>query len=95
MRQILLFIFLVLLIFNGRTQSSSLDSLRLVLPIGHTDGVWSVVFSHDDKLLMTSSSDKTARIYEVVSGREVQVLKGNSSNINSSIFLHSLAIKNN
>ena len=32
MRQILTYLFLALLIFNGRTQSSSLDSLRLVYP---------------------------------------------------------------
>ena len=60
MRQFFLFIFLVLLIFNGRSQSSSLDSLRLVYPtwVGEyinikisQDGNWLATTNNKSKLL--------------------------------------------
>ena len=75
MRQILLFIFLVLLIFNGRAQSSSLDSLRLVLPIGNEAVINSIHYSKNGKWILTTSWDNTARIHESASGKELRILK--------------------
>ncbi len=38
---------------------------------GHDDHVWSINFSPDDTRVVTASRDKTARIWEAVSGREL------------------------
>ncbi len=44
----------------------------------HTDGVLSVAFSRDGTKLLTSSFDKTARLWDVKSGRQLQIYKGHS-----------------
>ncbi len=59
---------------------------RLVLPIGHTEKLNSAVFSPDGKLALTASYDNTARIYEVSSGKELQVLNGHTYNVRSAVF---------
>ena len=67
MKKSLLFVIAVLVIHFSRAQSS-LDSLRLVLPIGHTEVINSAVFSPDGKYVLTASRDNTARIYDKTSG---------------------------
>lgn len=45
---------------------------------GHTDILYCVAWNKDGKLLATASHDKTARIWEATSGKEIQVLKEHS-----------------
>jgi WD40 repeat protein/serine/threonine protein kinase len=45
---------------------------------GHTDAVLSVAFSADGKKLLTASFDKTARLWDVETGRELHVFRGHS-----------------
>jgi hypothetical protein len=52
---------------------------------GHSDRVWSAAFSDDGKLVVTASSDKTARIWEVASGNQVAVLS-HSARVRSATF---------
>ena len=59
---------------------------RLVLPIGHTESINSAVFSYDGKYALTASSDNTARIYEVASGKEVHILAGHTDDVKSAVF---------
>jgi len=74
MNRILLIIFILSsLNLSAQTQP------RLVLPIGHTSSVSSAVFSPDRKLVLTASDDNTSRIYEVASGKELQVLRGSNA----------------
>jgi WD40 repeat protein len=79
-----LFLILPLLLLCWKTFSQT--EPRLVLPVGHTSALSSAVFSHDGKLALTASGDKTARIYEVSSGKELQVLSGHTSPITSAVF---------
>ena len=58
----------------------------MVLPVGHTSGVISAVFSPDGKLALTASNDNTARIWDVSTGKELQVLIGNNYCIESAVF---------
>ncbi len=42
--------------------------------IGHTDHIWALAFSPDGKKLMSGSSDKTARLWDVEVGEEIATL---------------------
>ena len=77
MKKLTLFL-LPFLFFNTSFSQKSLDSLRMVLPVGHSDWIRSANFSQDGKLLITASTDMTARIYNVESGKEIQCLRDSS-----------------
>ena len=76
----------LLLFLSFSFDATSQTEPRLVLPIGHTDFINSAVFSPDSKLVLTASDDKTAKIYEASTGKELQVLSGHLERINSAIF---------
>jgi WD40 repeat protein len=59
---------------------------KLMLPIGHTDFVNAAVFSPDGKWTCTASSDKTAKIWDAVSGKLLLNLEGHESAIRSVSF---------
>ena len=82
MKQFLVNLFF-LIVFNCiHTQTQP----RLVLPVGHTEGLNSAVFSPDGKLALTVSDDSTARVFEVATGKELQVFRGHTNSLNSAVF---------
>ena len=50
---------------------------------GHGKGVTQVVFSRDGRLLASSSSDNTIRIWDVAGRRELRTFTGHTANIDS------------
>jgi WD40 repeat protein/serine/threonine protein kinase len=50
---------------------------------GHTNGVYSVVFSPDGSYVLSGSKEETLRLWEVASGRELRVFKGHTKGITS------------
>lgn len=58
---------------------------RLVVPVGHTNGVSSVAFSPDGKTVLTGSWDKTAKLWDL-SGRELQTFSGHAAAVISVAF---------
>jgi WD40 repeat protein len=53
---------------------------------GHTNGVNSVAFSPDGRLLASGSSDQTIKLWDVASGREVRTLSGHTHWVRSVAF---------
>jgi WD40 repeat protein len=54
---------------------------RLVLPIGHTSQVYTAKFSPDNKKVITTSSDKTSKLWDVRTGRLLAELKGHRHSV--------------
>jgi serine/threonine protein kinase len=48
---------------------------------GHTDAVWSVVFSPDSRLVLSGSMDSTLRLWQAESGCEVRCLEGHADGV--------------
>ena len=53
---------------------------------GHTAAVISAAYSPDGKFIVTASADKTARVWEVATGREVRQLQGHTAVVNSAAY---------
>lgn len=62
----------------------TLDLVRFFY--GHTDGVYSVAFSPDGRLLASGSDDNTVKLWEVATGREVRTLTGHTHYVLSVAF---------
>ena len=46
---------------------------------GHSNGVWSVAFSPDGKVVVSGSEDNMVRLWDTVTGAALQTLKGHSN----------------
>ena len=56
---------------HGAVQASRIElTLR-----GHTDAVWSAVYSQDDKKIATASSDGTVKVWDAATGKELLSVK--------------------
>ena len=53
---------------------------------GHSNLVWSAVFSADGLSVLTASSDATAKIWDVSTGECKQTFSGHSSGVSSAVF---------
>lgn len=53
---------------------------------GHTDSVHSARFNDDGTLLVSASSDRTIRVWDVNTLKEIYSLKGHTSAVNSAVF---------
>ncbi len=67
---------------------SDLSSLRFLdkTLTGHSDTVSSVVYSPDGRYLASGSGDKTIKIWEVATGKELRTLTGHSSWVRSVVY---------
>ncbi|MCX6147676.1 MAG: T9SS type A sorting domain-containing protein [Candidatus Kapabacteria bacterium] len=66
---------------QNRFSKVNMDSIKTLL--GHTSNVSSVDISQDGNIIVTGSSDNTAKIWDVVTGKEIHSLTGHTSWLNS------------
>ena len=59
---------------------------ELVVTIGHSNYVDSVAFSPDGNTLASASEDKTIKLWEVATGRQLRTLAGHADGIKSVVF---------
>jgi len=59
---------------------------ELILPVGHKDNVKSADFSPDGNLLLTSSWDNTAKLWDTKSGRLLRNIIGHKKQLNGAYF---------
>ena len=59
---------------------------ELVIQSGHSDSIRAVAFSPDGKVVASSSSDKTIRLWEVETGRMLRVLDYHRDSVTSVVF---------
>ena len=53
---------------------------------GHTDAVWSVVFSPDGQRLASASFDQTVRVWDAATGQQLLLLKGHTDRVRGVAF---------
>ncbi|MES2799800.1 MAG: caspase family protein [Bacteroidota bacterium] len=62
------------------------QEVKLGLPTGHTGSLISAVFSSDGKMILTGSTDNTARLWDTKTGKLIYTLLGHSEAIISAEF---------
>ncbi len=70
---------------NNEVEGQVLDKPMWLLS-GHRGPVRSVAFSPDGRFILTASDDRTARVWDVKTGREVSVLRGHRRGVLSAAF---------
>ncbi|MGQ0703071.1 MAG: caspase family protein [Gemmatimonadales bacterium] len=75
----------LLLTVACREQSSGAEEAdsrpEIVPPTGHTASVYAVAFSPDSRWLVSASADRTIRIWDAVSGRQLRSLSGHEREV--------------
>jgi WD40 repeat protein len=66
---------------DAALQTSIAQGLPEQIYVGHTDDIQHVQFSADGRKLLTASSDRTARIWDVQTGEELQRFVGHTATI--------------
>ena len=74
------------LIIAGLFVQVNAQTLETTVQRGHTRAVQSVDFSHDGDFIISGSEDKTIKLWEVSSGRELRTYNGHQSIVNDVLF---------
>ena len=59
----------------------------MCMHLGHTRGVSTVAISPDGKYIVSGSDDKSIKVWELSSGREIRTLEGKTCTCNIHIML--------
>ncbi len=71
---------------TGETPQFEVLELEKFNDQGHTDLVWSVVFSPEDKMLASGSEDQTVKLWNIQTGECLKTLQGHSHRVCSVAF---------
>jgi WD40 repeat protein len=76
----------ILLLFSLMLTSLAAQNPELVLQVGHMGDVNTISFSPGGNYILTASEDKTAKIWDVKSGKLFRTLNGHSRRVFSAMF---------
>ena len=82
-------LFLAALLLFAATQiafTQDNQDTEVFIQLGHSDNVTSVAFSPDGKYALSGSEDKTLKLWEVKSAKEIRTFNGHSETVNSVAF---------
>lgn len=74
------------LAMSALAQGAELDTLRFVPPVGHGAEVNAVAFSATGKYAASGADDKTVRLWEVATGRELRQFIGHEMDVKAVAF---------
>ncbi len=85
MKRLFAFCYFVLLLSSGWAQSS----LKLIIPIGHTQPITALAISPDDKFVLSGGDDNMVHLWNAEAGRLLKSYRGHSRAVTSITFSHS------
>jgi WD40 repeat protein len=59
---------------------------EVYVQFGHNNKITSISFSKDGKYIATGSEDRTIKLWDILTGREIRTILGHSDKINSILF---------
>ena len=79
------FISLFLLVLFSKS-SAAAEKPEIFVQLGHSNGVNSVAFSPDGRYVLSGSDDKTLKLWDIETGREIRQFKGHTNYVLSVAF---------
>ncbi len=77
----------VIVVMTAATFSAMAQKPELIVQTSHTSFVSSLAFSPNGRIFASGSDDRTIRLWDVQSGKELRTLTGHSQSVQSIVFL--------
>ena len=71
---------------DERVAARDAIAVRVQPQLGHAEAVYSVAFSPDGRLALTGSYDKTVKLWDIATGRELRIFAGHTEGVRSVAF---------
>jgi hypothetical protein len=65
------------------TANADYERPRLAVQLGHSRNVLSVAYARDGRIALTGSDDQTARLWDIVTAKEIRRFEGHSASVQS------------
>ncbi len=71
-----IFLFITVLAFVACVATKQKMEMKTVVQLGHSSAVATIAFSPDSRFILSGSNDRTIKLWEVSSGREIRTFRG-------------------
>jgi WD40 repeat protein len=82
-------VFLVCSFLLTMTPCFAQSSLKIIVPIGHTQSITSLAISPDDKFILSGGADNMVHLWSADAGRLLKTYRGHSGSVSTIIFSNS------
>jgi WD40 repeat protein len=70
----------------GEARAEDRPKVEIIPQLGHSDAVQSVALSPDGRFALSGSDDRTLKLWDVGTGKELRSLRGHGSHVKSVAF---------